>query len=50
MGFPMTVKDDSVMIKGKPKTTREANLVRKNGSEEVYEKVKDTMAQALGDV
>lgn len=47
MGFPMTLKDDSVMVKGKPKTTREVNLVRKYGSDESYGKAKDAMSEAL---
>ena len=49
MGFPMTIKDDSIMVKGKPKKTREVSLVRKYGSEETYGKAKDAMTQALGD-
>lgn len=49
MGFPMTLKGDSVMVKGKPKTTREVNLVRKYGSDESYGKAKDAMTEALQD-
>jgi hypothetical protein len=49
MGFPMTIKGDSVLVKGKPKTAREVNLVRKYGSDETYGKVKDTMTEALED-
>lgn len=49
MGFPMTIKDDSVIVKGKPKTTREVSLVRKYGSEERYGKAKDAMTEALQD-
>lgn len=47
MGFPMTIKDDSVVVKGKPKTTREVSLIRKYGSDDNYGKVKDTMSEAL---
>ncbi|CAN8101870.1 unnamed protein product [Discula destructiva] len=46
MGFPMTIKGDSVMVKGKPKTTREASLQRKFGAHG-YTKVKATMDDAL---
>lgn len=49
MGFPVTIKDDSVMVKGKPKTTREVSLVRKYGSDEIYDKAKDAMTEALED-
>lgn len=49
MGFPMTIKDDSVIVKGKPKTTREVSLVRKYGSDDSYGKVKDAMIEALQD-
>lgn len=49
MGFPMTPKGDSVMVKGKPKTTREVNLVRKYGSDQSYGKAKDAMTEALQD-
>ncbi|KAK7709849.1 hypothetical protein SLS64_006091 [Diaporthe eres] len=49
MGFPMTIKDDSVIVKGKPKTTREVSLVRKYGSDESYGKAKDAMTEALQD-
>lgn len=49
MGFPMNIKDDSVIVKGKPKTTREVSLVRKYGSEESYGKAKDAMSEALQD-
>lgn len=47
MGFPMTIKGESVMVKGKPKTTREVSLVRKYGSDETYRQAKDAMAEAL---
>lgn len=47
MGCPMTIQDDLVVVKGKPKSTREANLQRKYGDGR-YEKVKDTMLEALG--
>lgn len=46
MGFPIITKGDAVMVKGKPKTTREANLQRKYG-EGNYERAKDTMMEAL---
>lgn len=46
MGFTMTIQDDSIMVKGKPKTTRESDLVRKYSSEEVCKKVKDMMIHA----
>ncbi|KAG6355698.1 hypothetical protein INS49_003662 [Diaporthe citri] len=49
MGFPMKIKDDSVIVKGKPKTTREVSLVRKYGSEESYGKAKNAMTEALQD-
>lgn len=49
MGFPMTLKNDSVIVKGKPKTTREVSLVRKYGSDESYGKAKDAMIEALQD-
>ncbi|KAH8780199.1 hypothetical protein F5883DRAFT_638737 [Diaporthe sp. PMI_573] len=49
MGFPMTIKDNSVMVKGKPKTTREVSVVRKYGSDNVYGRVKDAMTEALQD-
>lgn len=49
MGFPMTIKDDSVIVKGKPKTTREVSLVRKYGSDDSYGKAKDAMSDALQD-
>lgn len=47
MGFPMSLKGNAVLVKGKPKTTREANLQRKFG-EGGYEKVKEAMTEALG--
>lgn len=46
MGFPMTVKGDAVIVKGKPRTTREANLVRKYGEKD-FGRVKVTMLEAL---
>lgn len=49
MGFPMQLKGDSVIVKGKPKTTREVSLVRKYGSDEIYGKAKDAMSEALQD-
>lgn len=49
MSFPMMIKDDSVLVKGKPKTTREVSLVRKYGSDEIYGKAKDAMTEALED-
>ncbi|KAK2614709.1 hypothetical protein N8I77_001514 [Diaporthe amygdali] len=47
MGFPMTTKGESVMVKGKPKTTREVSLVRKYGSDETYAEAKNAMSEAL---
>lgn len=47
MGFPMTIKDDSVIVKGKPKTIREVSLLRKYSSEETYTKARDAMVEAL---
>lgn len=47
MGFPMIIKGISVVVKGKPKTTRETNLQRKFG-EGGYESVKGAMTEALG--
>lgn len=49
MGFPMMIQGDSVIVKGKPKTTREVSLVRKYGSDESYGKAKDAMVEALQD-
>lgn len=49
MGFPMVIQGDSVIVKGKPKTTREVSLVRKYGSDESYGKAKDAMVEALQD-
>ncbi|TPX10051.1 uncharacterized protein E0L32_001248 [Thyridium curvatum] len=46
MGFPMTMKGDAVVFKGKERTAREANLVRKFGEENLG-KVKTTMGKAL---
>ncbi|KAL1870172.1 hypothetical protein Daus18300_005236 [Diaporthe australafricana] len=47
MGFPMTIKDESILVKGKPKTAREVSLVRKYGSNESYSQAKDAMTGAL---
>lgn len=46
MGFPMTIEGDAVIVKGKPRTTREANLIRKYGEKD-FSRVKSTMLEAL---
>ncbi|KAF3766901.1 hypothetical protein M406DRAFT_69079 [Cryphonectria parasitica EP155] len=46
MGFPMATTGDSVMVKGKPRTTREVTLQRKFGTDG-YERVKGVMMEAL---
>lgn len=47
MGFPMHIKDDVVVVGGKPKPLNESTLYSKFGGQEVYEKAKTTMERAL---
>jgi hypothetical protein len=46
MGFPIKIKDDTVIVKGRPKSIKEGHLIRKFG-EENFGKVKRTMSDAL---
>ncbi len=47
MGFPMTLRDDAVIVKGKPRPGRELSLARRFGTEENLALVKSTMVDAL---
>lgn len=46
MGFKLHIKDDAVMLGGKPKVLKQDILSRKFGSEE-YDAVKSTFTKAL---
>jgi len=46
MGFPMRMRDDAVVVKGRPRQSREASLKRRFGEENLG-KVREVMAGAL---
>ena len=46
MGFKLPLKDDAVMLSGKPTKVKEANLISKYGGQETYNKVMETMTKA----
>jgi hypothetical protein len=47
MGFPIGIKDDVVIFKGKPKPGSEASLVRRFGGEENLKRARTAMGKAL---